>query len=178
MTFEPMHVANSMLSRAFRDNRHVSPMRLQRLLWFTACEYARTAGAPLTAEQFEVWPYGPVLRSLHGKFKCFGAGPIDTYAKDAAGTGHAVDVEHHPLLAAALDAVWEKASPYSPRTLSEISTWPGSAWFAANEAGERTISNDRIAADTSYISMLKPDAPLQPAVSRRTWTWRKLFRRR
>ena len=57
----PELVANSILVRAFRDNIPVSPMKLQKLLFFVTCLYQRNTSVRLLTESFQPWKYGPVV---------------------------------------------------------------------------------------------------------------------
>ena len=57
-----LNISNNLLQRAFTDKISISPMKLQKLLYFTYKHYLKsTNGIPLFAERFEVWKYGPVL---------------------------------------------------------------------------------------------------------------------
>ncbi|MFC3295544.1 DUF4065 domain-containing protein [Clavibacter michiganensis subsp. insidiosus] len=61
-------------------------MKLQKLLYFAASEYAKRTGSDsLLSEPFMMWKYGPVVRSVYDEFRSYGAGRIRTYAKDARG---------------------------------------------------------------------------------------------
>lgn len=153
MTFETMHAANSILGRSFRDRIPVNLVQLQRILYFCAAEYAGHGRRFLT-EEFEAWPAGPVLRSLHEKFSICAGNPITAYAKDAAGKSYAVDETRTPILAAVLDAVWKQAGPLSAQELSTIATLPGSAWSRTTPGTCSRIAPTLLAADTTYAEPL------------------------
>lgn len=55
----PTTVANSILRRAFGTDEHVTPMKLQKLLFFVTCLYQRYTGRRLLTESFQPWQYGP-----------------------------------------------------------------------------------------------------------------------
>lgn len=154
MPFPSIAAANSILQLSFRDGIPLSPAKLQRILWFTAAEYAKTGRGPLLHERFEPWGFGPVARSVHDKFKVFGALDINVYGKDAAGTAHAVDLASNPVLERVLASVWERTSTHSRRTLTGIATWPGSAWWHTTDQGLKYIEPDDIAGDFTYAGML------------------------
>lgn len=154
MPYTPTIIANNILQRAFRDRVPVTPMKLQRILWFTAAEYAKTSGDPLLAEQFEPWPYGPVVRSVNAKFAPFAGTCINKYSKDAAGLAHTVNEKEAPTLAAVLDTVWDAAKDLSPVTLARITHLPGSAWCETTARRQMRIDHDALVADTSYRVML------------------------
>lgn len=102
----PELVANSILVRAFRDNIPVSPMKLQKLLFFVTCLYQRNTSVRLLTESFQPWKYGPVVRSVHDEFKGFGGSPITSYARDAQGNAYAANEDSNPPLKQALDEIW------------------------------------------------------------------------
>lgn len=154
MPYAPTIIANNILQRSFRDGVPVSPMKLQRILWFTAAEYAKTTGEPLLAEQFEPWPYGPVVRSVNAKFAPFAGVSIDKYSKDAKGLAHTVNEKEAPKLAAVLDTVWAAAKELSPVTLARITHLPGSAWCETTARRQKFIDNEALVTDTSYRVML------------------------
>ena len=150
----PSHVANSVLRRAFAEHADVTPMKLQRILYFLACEYAKDAGGPLFNEQFQTWEYGPVLRSLHDKFRPLAGKPIAVFWKDAAGFSQRINESQNRVFRHALDAVWNSCRDVPVVTLSRITHLPGSAWYQAYVTQERQLSTDAMAADTTYAELL------------------------
>lgn len=154
MPFPSVAAANSILELSFRDGIPLSPAKLQRILWFTAAEYAKAGRGPLLAERFEPWKLGPVARSVHETFRDHGPHGITEYGKDAEGRASFVDTAGDPALARVLDSVWARTARYAHGTLSDIATWPGSAWFKATQEKERYIDPDSIAWDFTYAGML------------------------
>lgn len=49
----PTTVANSILRRAFGTGEYVTPMKLQKLLFFVTCLYQRYTGRRLLTESFQ-----------------------------------------------------------------------------------------------------------------------------
>lgn len=55
-------VCNNILKRAFSESVAVSPMKLQKLLYFVSCEYVKATGNDLFFGRFwrvAVWPRSP-----------------------------------------------------------------------------------------------------------------------
>ena len=155
MSFSAVNVSNNILLRAFEQDVSVSPMKLQKLLYFVASEYAKETGTPLFNEQFRAWQYGPVLRSVYDEFKSYSGAPIRKYAKDAEGKAYRIDENKNPPLARALDRVWSQAKGVSAVELSRITHEPGSAWFNTYQArGSELIPEDALAADETYRKRL------------------------
>lgn len=157
-------VANSILHRAFADDVPVSPLKLQRILFFTAARYARLTGRPLLGEQFQPWPYGPVVPSVHGQFRRESGGRIQRYAKDAEGRAHMLDTGSDRALRAALDDVWAATRFRSGFALSELSRAEGGAWWVAFQSDARYLDDDLIARDASLDALLGLAASVPPSV--------------
>lgn len=124
---DPKLVANSILRRAFAEKIAVSPMKLQKLMFFITCLYQRNTGHRLLTESFQPWRYGPVCGAVYGEFKSFGGNPITAYAKDAIGNAYAADERSSPELKQALDTVWSHLGCLPAVMLSRITVLPGSA---------------------------------------------------
>ena len=139
----PMNVTNNVLKRAFNDDIPVTPMKLQRLLYLTAVDYARRTGGPLLYEPFQAWRYGPVLRSVYDKFLPIGHDPIRVYARNAAGEARLVNEAKRPEVARTVDAVWAEFRHVPVVELARIICQPGTVWHRTVSAGEGTPIPDR-----------------------------------
>ena len=64
-------VANQMLDWADSDGIAVSPMKLQKLVYFNHAAFIVAKSRPLIAQSFEAWEHGPVCPSLYAEFKRF-----------------------------------------------------------------------------------------------------------
>ena len=155
MSFSAVNVSNNLLFRAFEQDVNISPMKLQKLLYFVASEYAKATNTPLLNEQFRAWQYGPVVRSVYDEFKSYGGAPIRKYAKDAEGKAYRIDEGKNMPLAHAIDRVWGQAKGISAVELSRITHTPGSAWFETYQAaGSELIPDAKLAADETYRKRL------------------------
>lgn len=150
MTISPTIVCNNILRRAFLEKESVSPMKLQKLLYFIACEYQKRKGVPLFSEVFEVWKYGPVLRSVYDEFKSFGKNSITAYAQDAEGISYIVDEATAPILRNAIDRIWDTFKSWDAIPLSNITHRDGSAWSIAYDNHQTVISNEQMGEDVTY----------------------------
>lgn len=153
MAFSPSNISNNILWRSFDSGVAVSPMKLQKLLYFVASEYAKETGQPLLAEPFRAWRYGPVVRSVYDEFKSFRGDPIRKYAKDAQGKAYRISEKDNPELRDALDRVWSHAASMSAVELSRITHAPDSAWSKAWNHHE-LISDEDLAQDRTYLKRL------------------------
>lgn len=81
--FEPVDVkslANLILDWADELGASITPMKLQKLVYYCHADFLVATGAPLIRQEFEAWKYGPVVPSLFQEFKSNGAAPICTRA--------------------------------------------------------------------------------------------------
>lgn len=120
MTYSSTMIANNILSRTFAGKAYISPMKLQRVLYFVASEYQKATKRPLLEESFSTWAYGPVLYSVYDEFRSFGRGNITCYARDARGDMFGITESQDIELKVALERVWDKTKSMSAVELSEI----------------------------------------------------------
>jgi uncharacterized phage-associated protein len=149
MPYKPSHVANSFLYRAKCDGvSDVTPLKIQKLTYFLHGWFLATRNAPVVGEQFEAWPYGPVLPSLYQEFKKNGSKPIDGYAIDIdPNTG-----DNKPLMVAltdktffdVFDRVWAKYKPFSGIHLSTLTHAVNTPWDRARKNGQTYLSDVEI----------------------------------
>src|SRR5947209_5672014 len=83
MPFPAKAVANEFLSVAQQEGRGISPLKLQKLIYFANGWHLALRNDPLVNERFEAWQYGPVLRDLYLEFKLYGSKPIQKPAIEA-----------------------------------------------------------------------------------------------
>ena len=155
MTFLPTTACNNILKRAFEEDIQVTPMKLQKLLYFSACEYIRLTGEDLFSERFSVWQYGPVLPSVYYEFQSFHANAITEYAKDANGNSYAYNEALSPNFKRSFDIVWNAFKTMSGVELSKITHTDGSAWDKAFRAGVTEIRSDDMKGDDTYRKHLQ-----------------------
>ena len=152
---DPKLIANSILRRAFAERINVTPMKLQKLMFFTACLYQRHTRRRLLTESFQPWKSGPTCGAVYGEFASFGGNPITTYAKDAIGDAYAADERSSPELKQAIDTAWNHMKHLPAVTLARITVLPESAWSKAAERKNCFISNADMAEDHTFDAYLK-----------------------
>lgn len=157
MSISAVVLCNNVLMRAFHENVPVSPMKLQKLLYFISCEYLKRTKEELLSEAFSVWQYGPVLPTVYNEFKSFSSFSITEYAKDAAGESYALDEDTAPNLKLIIDLIWQTFRNFTGVELSEITHRDGSGWSRAYEAGRKKISTDDMEADHTYERYFTPN---------------------
>jgi len=78
MIFEsPLNVAYAILEKADESGTSVTPMQLQKLLYFVNGWFLETQeGRDLFQNKFEAWTWGPVMPNVYHAFKGYGKSPI------------------------------------------------------------------------------------------------------
>lgn len=134
-------VANYFLQRGEAEQIPITPMKLQKLVYYAHGSHLAVLDAPLINEQIECWKYGPVIRSLFHEFKAFGSDPItcrasvnhfeedgsDPLTFRAYSTTPTMDDANGTTLEI-LDEVWSAYSQYSGVRLSNMTHLPGTPW--------------------------------------------------
>ena len=69
-------VANLILDLADRDQKDVSNLVLQKLVYFAHGRFLTETGQPLVSGEFEAWQFGPVHPHVYNAFKQHGSAPI------------------------------------------------------------------------------------------------------
>lgn len=144
-------IANTFLYHAFNENIKITPMKLQKLMYFFFREYAKqTGGEQLFSDSFETWKYGPVLTSVYYEFQSFGANPIDKFAKNALGKVQIIKVDRNETIKKCWDKVWERYKFCTGPELSTITHRPGTAWSKAVDSHCSTLKFEDIINDNEY----------------------------
>lgn len=142
-------VVNSLLSRAFREGRaDMTPMKVQKLLFYLNGWHLAVTGKPAVAEPFRVWKFGPVLQSVYHDLKHFGGGPVTEYIKEFDPRSEAfksfVIGDSAKAFYEILDLTWEKYIGIEATRLSAMTHAPDSPWATAKREGNSVIDNDTI----------------------------------
>ena len=138
-------LANNFIKASFEGRiEHLTPMKLQKLLYFTYGVYAAKTNQQLFSENFEAWQYGPVLSSVYHEFKSFGAEDIYRYATDAEGHAYALKLDNpnYNILQQVFNIICKKFSRISGLELSMLTHQKDTPW--ANSYANGIISFEDI----------------------------------
>lgn len=123
-------VCNTFLVKSFTESVPVSPMKLQKLIYFAYRNYIKKTGRKAFNDSIQTWKYGPVVQSVYDEFKSFGKNTITQFAKDAQGKVYVVNESAIELIKSIND-VWNKYKCYSGIDLSKMTHEEGTAWSKA-----------------------------------------------
>lgn len=143
-TVDPLIVSNNILLLAKEDGIPVTPMKLQKLLYFLYRDYLKRTGEHLFADRFEAWKYGPVLSEVYYAFNEYRDKPIKKYYQDGDGNYYKVNETNNPAFKNVLYEVWNKYKDYNGIELSSITHQKGTAWRKAWNADKPFLDDDDI----------------------------------
>lgn len=128
-----LNVGNNILQRGFAENIDITPMKLQKLIYFVYRDYLQRTGRSLFNERFETWKYGPVVPSVYNEFRKYGSNAIRKYAFDDSKTYTTVDEDSSPAFKSVIESVWNTYKNHDGIVLSSMTHQKGSAWRKAYE---------------------------------------------
>jgi len=146
MKYSSKAVANKFIDIAKEKDSPITPMKLQKLVYFAHGWYlSLTNGQPLIDEKIEAWRYGPVVPSLYHEFKSHGNRPIEGYATDPQIIDHDFRsiTPHLPddkNLSAFINKIWEVYGKYTGVQLSNITHQSETPW--AETWGSEGVPNN------------------------------------
>ena len=138
----PVIVANNLIKRAMKEHKDITPLKLQKLIYFVYKEYLQMTDKLLFTEPFETWQYGPVVPSVYYEFASFDKSPITKFARDSKGLVKIV--LEQGKFKEAFDKVWNRYSDYSGEHLSDKTHTKGSAWDKACNEHSRYLKIEDI----------------------------------
>ncbi len=69
-------LAHYVVDKCTEERYPVSNLQLQKIMYFLQSVYCEATGQLLFEEEFEAWPYGPVLSDVYREFSSYGGGLI------------------------------------------------------------------------------------------------------
>ena len=132
-----VYVANNFLRRGKADEIEITPLKLQKLIYFLYKDYLKRTNDMLFSEPFETWTLGPVVPSVYAEFSSYGKNAIQTYAKDSQGNSYIVTEQG--IFKECIDKVWRQCKNFKGEELSSITHQEGTAWTKAKDAKERYL---------------------------------------
>lgn len=159
MPYPASTVANYFLDLAEEEGKQLTPMQVQKLVYFAYGWYLALTGQILVEEQVEAWPYGPVFPRLYYALKQYGGGPIEGRVPNPDSNSVTAISESDKRI---LRRVWDVYGSWSAVQLSQLTHLPDGPWY-----NTRRQSLDRIGTDIPDSDIreyfLKKAHPLQEA---------------
>ena len=124
-TTNPLFISNNLLHLSFDENIPITPMKLQRLLYFIYRHYLTETNQSLFSERFEAWKYGLALSSIYSYFHQYYGNPITYYYKPL----YQVNEKTNPIFSRVLYSIWNTYKFYDGIALSHLTQRQGTAWY-------------------------------------------------
>jgi uncharacterized phage-associated protein len=136
MAFSAAAVANRFLFLARRDGKDITPLKMQKLVYFAHGWYLALFGEPLIAETIQAWKYGPVIGSLYRILKHYGDSPIERQVRVITQDGYlparldreSLSKEEVKNARAVISRVWEQYGKFSASQLTTLTHSPDAPW--------------------------------------------------
>lgn len=151
MLVDALTIANTILERAKEENKDITPMKLQKLIYCLYKEYYKRFRIPMFNERFEVWKYGPVLRSVYDAFKEYGSNAIKDFAKSSDGSVYVIDQKVSKNFKVVFDKIWDLYSDYNGIVLSALTHQENTAWRKAFDRRQLYLTDSDIACEDDYV---------------------------
>jgi uncharacterized phage-associated protein len=148
MAYPTMAVANSFIQRALEGALlNLSPMKLQKLLFFAQSWHLKWRNEPLIDDVFFRWKYGPVIPSLYHEFKRFGPNNIDRFGTFVSPLGNIESFvpQDDAYTWHVIDLVIGSYGRLTGGQLSTLTHAEGSAWKVTGGADGGPIPNEELA---------------------------------
>lgn len=133
-------VGNEFLKLAAKEPQFpVDQMKLQKLIFYAHAWHLAYDKGPLFENDFEAWPWGPVVRDAYVQTRAFGRGVVTsrlTELKIIDGDGATVsspDGVSNEELSKFIRSVWDTLKNFSGVQLSNSTHAPGEPWTIVNE---------------------------------------------
>jgi uncharacterized phage-associated protein len=147
MTYDGRAIANFVLDRADAAGVALTPMALQKIVYFCHVWTLVELGQPLIRHAFEAWEHGPVLQYLYRDFRQFGAGPIRARANridPSTGESKVVPYAFDPATRGLLERVVAIYSRISAADLRNLAHAPDGPWHKVRNHGSKINPGMRI----------------------------------
>jgi uncharacterized phage-associated protein len=132
-------VANEFLALAANEGigASIDQMKLQKLLFYSHAWHLAYDHGPLFENDFEAWPWGPVVRDVYVQTKTCGRGPVSVLLSDfrAGADGYSVSTPEgvNENLKPFIRGVWDSLKAYSGIQLSNSTHGVGEPWTIVAE---------------------------------------------
>lgn len=124
MGMSAVSVAKEFLKRAKAENKTLTNMQLQKLVFLAHGFSLGIFQKPLFSDDVKAWQWGPVIPRLYNRLKKYGDDVVPDFIQCESGDEGEPDASERALI----DAVWKSYGDYSGAKLSGITHQEGSPW--------------------------------------------------
>lgn len=149
MSYFAVSVANSIIKLAKdRGVTDLTPMKLQRLMYFAQFWYVKKFNKFLINDWFSRWEFGPVIPSIYHQLKYYGSNPVNNYIWLLSANNEAIVymMDNNPAAWDFLNEVLDVYGDLDGASLSAITQRENSAW-SRGEIGTAITKPDFLGAE-------------------------------
>lgn len=154
-------VANLFLDWASDRSVPITPLKLQKLLFFCHADYLVKTGQPLVEDTFEAWSYGPVIPGVYHEFKDSAEQPIAKRAESFSPVTQrraTCTIDLDDTVRADLEPIFDIYVRVDGGLLSGISHRAGGPWDLALRQFDRSASINRRITNELIVENHRPRA--------------------
>lgn len=141
MEHDARSVANAFIQRGIDAKRPLTPLQVQKLVFFAHAWLLGLRGRPLINEPFEVWKYGPVVPVVYYCLRHYGGDPVtETLPAHPAKT----EDEYEPAEEDIINQVFKIYGDLGGAQLITLTHLEDTPWDQARRRGDWFISDDVI----------------------------------
>jgi len=130
--YSSIAVANYFLELGEREGRKLTPMQLQKLVYFAHGWHLALKDKPLVQDPIEAWAYGPVVPDLYHALKAYGSGAVTSRLRQfRMGDGQlhvSKPTVTDPDTQRFLERIWKVYGHLSAVQLSAMTHRPNTPW--------------------------------------------------
>jgi uncharacterized phage-associated protein len=154
VSFDPKAIANHLIEVAKTCNERLTPMKLQKLVFYAHGWHLALVNKPLVDGGVQAWKYGPVITSLYHEFKDCGNQEISRKAEDVRyvegprgiraehyepSIDEYSEVDEKAIAKAILERIYSVYGKYDGMQLSGMTHREGTPWWVISKAHQGEI---------------------------------------
>lgn len=132
MIYDALEVARYIIYHEDQEERPVSNLRLQKLLYFVQAKFLVEKGEPCFKQRMEAWNFGPVVPKVYKVYRYYGSTPIPCKDESSDFSIQSSDRKR-------INSMLDSCSRYATSTLVDI-THEQEPWIQAHQTEERVIT--------------------------------------
>lgn len=135
--YDARQIANEFIRRGLDEGRPLTPLHIQKLVYFAHARLLAFHKIPLVSQEFRAWQYGPVIRELYDALRSYRAQGVTEIISFGDKKQGSLDDR------GVIDWCFRTYGHVDPFILSALTHEPKGPWARARKSG-RKISNDMI----------------------------------
>ncbi|EDP6894160.1 DUF4065 domain-containing protein [Campylobacter lari] len=132
-------IANEFIRLAQKDNKTLTHMQLQKLIYFAHAVTLVIFKHPLVKNGFQAWPFGPVNLELYLELQGSGKNGIEKYINLDQ---YHNDIKYDEKTMKIIDSIYKKLGDKDGWELSKMTHQKGHPWSSVYKKGKSNLIDD------------------------------------